>query len=69
MTVATVLFIVLHISLMLMQCSEVLLLLQNIFVEVISHLSLEMCICTHSLVVDHIGCSIYVYQSHISILS
>jgi len=26
-----------------------------------------MCICTHSLVVDHIGCSICVYQSHIAI--
>jgi len=32
-------------------------------------LSLEMCIGTHSLVVDHIGCSICVYQSHIAIFS
>jgi len=55
-TVATVLFIALDNSLMLVQSSEALLL-----VEVISHLSLEMCICTHSLVVDHIGCSICVY--------
>jgi len=30
-------------------------------------MSLEMCICTHFLVVDHIGCSICVYQSHIAI--
>jgi len=56
---------------MLMQSSEALLLLQNILVEVISHLSLEMCICTHSLAVDRIGCSIclYVRQSHIDIFS
>jgi len=33
-----------HNSLMLMQCSEALPFLQNILVEVISHLSLEMCI-------------------------
>ena len=54
---------------MLMQCSEALPFLQNILVEVINHLSFEMCICIHSLVVDHIGCSIYVYQSHIAIFS
>jgi len=53
--VATVVFIALHDSLMLMQCSEALPFLQNILVEVIGHLPLEMCICTHSLVVDHIG--------------
>jgi len=40
---------------------------KNIVVEITSHLSLEMCICTHSLVVDHLGCSICVYQSHIAI--
>jgi len=28
-----------------------------------------MCICTHSSVVDYIGCSICVYQSHIAIFS
>jgi len=38
-------------------------------VEVINHLSLEKCICTHSLVIDHIGCSICVYQSHIAIFA
>ena len=52
---------------MLMQCSEALPFLSNILVKVISHLSLEMCICTHSLVADHIGCSICVYQSHSAI--
>jgi len=30
---------------------------------------MEMCICTHSLVVDHTGCSICLYQSHIAIFS
>jgi len=58
---------VLHNSLVLTQCTEALPFLQNILVEVINHLSLEMCICTHSLVVDQIGCSICVYQSHIAI--
>jgi len=52
-----------------MQCTEALLILYNILVEVIRNLSLEMWICTHSLVVDHIGCSICVYQSHIAIFS
>ena len=56
-----------HLRLLLMQCSESLPCLQNILVEVIIHLSLEMCICAHSLVVDHIGCSICMYQSHIAI--
>jgi len=54
---------------MLMQSSKALLFLYNILVEVISHLSLEMCICTHSLVVDRIGCSVSMYQSHIAIFS
>ena len=47
----------LHNSLMLLQCIEALLFLQNVLVEVINHLPLEMCICTHSLVVDDTGCS------------
>jgi len=67
-TVATAVFIALHNSLMLMQSSKTLLFLENILIEVISHLSLEMCICTHFLVVDHMGCSICLYQSHIAIL-
>jgi len=48
-----VLLIALHNSLMLMQSSEALLFLKNILVKVISHLSLEICISTHSLVIDH----------------
>jgi len=56
-----------HNSLMLMQCSEALPFLFNIHVEVINHLSLQMCICTPSLVLDHIGCSICKYQSLIAI--
>jgi len=40
---------------MLIQSSKALLFLQNILIEVISHLSLERCICTHSLVVDHMA--------------
>jgi len=54
---------------MLMQCSEALPFLQNILVEVINHLPFEMYICTHSLVVDNVGCNICVYQSHIAIFS
>jgi len=57
--VITVLSIAQHHS--LMQSSEPLLLLQNIFIEVVSYLSLENCFCTHSLVVDHIGCSINIW--------
>jgi len=43
-----------------MQSSETLLFLQNILAEVLSHLLLEIYFCTHTLVVDHIGCSINV---------
>jgi len=68
-TVATVLFIALHNPIMPMQSSKALLFLNNILVEVLSHLSLDMCICTHSLVVDNIGCSVCMYQTHIAILS
>ena len=51
------------------QWSEALPFLSNILAEVINYLSLEMRICTQSLVVDHIGCSICGYQSHIAIFS
>jgi len=63
--VATVLFIALHNSLIIIQSSEELLFLYNILVEVISRLSLEICICTYSLVIDHMGCSINVWISFI----
>jgi len=54
---------------MLLQSSKALLFLYNILVEIISHLSLEMCICIHSLVVDHIGCIVCMYQFPIAIFS
>jgi len=50
---------------MLMQSTKARLFLKNIHVEVISHLSLKMCISTD----DHVGSNIYLYQSHIAIFA